>query len=582
MKQEVKVNSEGLLSVIDLYESKVSKEQRRHLPKDQYKSDCANKFIGRGIGATGEYLRLWAEAKMPVNCGEYDGKDTVFISANGSRPGRQSPDFNEIRLAADAGADFLTDAKKRRPEGGNPYNVGEQEVADFLRELGYSEKEEFGGLVARWSKKAPKIEITDEFRELLDLCDNTNEHVYVNGKAGVGKSTFISYFMDNTKKRCVLLAPTGVAALNIGGQTVHRFFSFPPKLLTNAEIPYIRKQERLDLYHNVDTIIIDEIGMVRADMIDAVDMFLRINLSSGDPFAGKQVIMVGDIFQLSPVTKDRSELEWLRHRYVTEYFYSAAVWEQCGGFRYFELSKVFRQKDEKFISLLNKVRTNSLEKSDLRALNDACMDKKPSKDSIIICNVNSLADRINESKLNEIDSKAITLRATIEGKVGDNASPVKESFDVKIGAKVFVLVNYPNQGVVNGTMGFLREVNGDSITIEDASTGLNHVLGQYSYKNIAYEFDKESKSITSQVTGTFTCFPIKLGYASTVHKAQSLTFDKVVINIGAGGWTSPGMMYVALSRCRTLEGITLINPVKMDDVRVDPRLAEFIRQCENT
>lgn len=418
-----------------------------------------------------------------------------------------------------------------------------------------------------------QIELTPEFEKCLAMMEDTYQNIFITGDAGTGKSTLIKYFIGKTKKRVVKLAPTGVAAVNIKGQTVHSFFRFPPKPLTRSNIPEITQDKYRHIYRNVDTIIIDEISMVRVDMMDAIDIFLRETLFDDTPFAGKQIIMVGDLNQLPPVIGTDAERDMLLDKYQSAFFFDANVFKKS-DFLKVRLTKIFRQKDNSFTTLLNKLKRNELTDDDIKYINKTCFGKKPSEGAISLTTTNSLADHINNMMLNDVDGERHVLKGKINGDFKPKNCPVDENIILKIGAKVMLLSNDPGGRYHNGTVGTLISVEERKIRVKSLIGDEVYDIEPVVYESLKYRYEYDSGEVKANQTGSFTQFPIRLAYAMTIHKSQGKTFDELVIDIGSGTFAH-GQLYVAMSRCTTLEGISLSRTVSQENVIYDKRVLDF-------
>jgi len=401
---------------------------------------------------------------------------------------------------------------------------------------------------------------SEEFKYIFNKVENSSENFQITGKAGTGKSTLLHYMVQNTKKQIVVLAPTGIAAINIGGSTVHSFFRFPfgPLSFGDKDIPFFSKTDRKRrIIEKLDTIIIDEVSMIKADILDAIDHSLRIN--GGDKnklFGGKQLILIGDLFQLSPVVKN-SEAERILYEqvYRSPYFFSARAFQQA-AFNSYKLSKVYRQNDEHFIALLDSIRIGNLGLDQIELL-EKCYDPdfEPAKDEFIISLVtkNIVADGINTKKLREIDEKEFKYNAEIMGDFPQDRYPASLQLSLKKGAQIIFVKNDYERRWVNGTLGKIHNLQADKIEVELENGTTNEVF-KSEWENVRYKWDNKTREITKEVIGTFTQYPLKLAWAITIHKSQGLTFDKVIIDL-SGGIFAHGQLYVALSRCRSLDGI---------------------------
>ncbi len=430
-------------------------------------------------------------------------------------------------------------------------------------------------------KKAEKIEINEQFERALELMKKGGKSLFITGKAGTGKSTLLDYFCKNSKKKPVVLAPTGVAALNVKGQTIHSFFNFyidvtPDKIRKKKTRP---KDEKL--YKKLKTIIIDEVSMVRADLLDCVDTFLRMyGPSKSKPFGGVQMIFVGDLYQLPPVVTAQEKEIFTTH-YKTPYFFSAHAMADL-PLEIIELEKVYRQKDMKFVNLLNRIRNNSVEDSDIELLNSRYMEgKTPDNDEfyISLTTTNKNADAINDAHLRALKGRMHHSDARITGDFGKEYYPTATDLQFKVGAQVMLLNNDQQRRWVNGSIGVIEAVREDEEGEEYLNIRLHDsdkLVSVYRHMWEVYRFSFDGAAIVSEPAGTFSQYPFRLAWAVTIHKSQGKTFDKVVIDIGSRGTFVAGQMYVGLSRCTSFEGIVLKTPVKKHHIRTDYRIFDFL------
>ncbi len=412
--------------------------------------------------------------------------------------------------------------------------------------------------------------------------ENTSGHVFITGKAGTGKSTLLDYFRNHTRKKLAVLAPTGVSALNVRGQTIHSFFGFKPNV-TLKSIKKIKGRGK-NIYKELDAIVIDEASMVRADLLDCIDRFLRLNARSKKPFGGVQVIFIGDLYQLPPVVTS-SEKEFFNTHYQTPYFFDAIVMKEL-DMEFIELEKIYRQKDEDFIATLNAIRNNSVTEGQLTTLNQRYNPEfipDPKDFYIWLTSLNSAAEKINREHLSRIVFPLITYQGTIHGDFKQDSLPTQIDLQVKKDAQVMLLNNDSLSRWVNGSIGKIVDIvkqkgENDVIVVELVTGEIVDVL-PYRWELFNYYFDKSKNSIESEVVGSFTQYPLKLAWAVTIHKSQGKTFDKVVIDVGRGTFAS-GQVYVALSRCTCLDGIVLKKPIEKRHIFMDWRVVKFMTQFQ--
>ncbi len=427
--------------------------------------------------------------------------------------------------------------------------------------------------------RAEQLDFTPEFLDAYNLMENTSDCLFITGSAGTGKSTLLNYFREHTKKNIVVLAPTGIAALNVGGQTIHSFFKFPLGVVTSKNIP---KPHQRDLYQAIDTIVIDEISMVRADIIDGIDYFMRLNgRDKKKPFGGAQMIFMGDLFQLPPVVSSDDEQSLLQSFYQTPYFFSAVVFEKV-FLRIIRLTKIFRQSNADFIELLQAIRTNQANEWHLKQINSRVQpDFQPSEKDfyITLTTRNDTANATNAERLASLNASSKSFTGSIEGNFDRKLLPADEHLMLKVGAQVMFVKNDPYKRWVNGTIGKVREILPNAVKVEVEEDGLRKIrtAERVDWEILKYNFDPQSKQIFSEPAGVFTQFPLRLAWAVTIHKSQGKTFDKVMIDLGQGAFAH-GQLYVALSRCRSLEGIVLKSPVRQRDVIVDKRIVDFMER----
>ena len=412
----------------------------------------------------------------------------------------------------------------------------------------------------------------------------TGRSVFLTGKAGTGKTTFLRYMTETVGKRFVVLAPTGVAAINAGGSTIHSFFQLPlcpylpdvKELVTEYQMPEkyrSLKKERVKIIRTLDLLIIDEISMVRADLLDAVDMTLRRYRRNDKPFGGVQLLMIGDAQQLSPVVRE-NERHYMAQVYPSPYFFHSKALQKL-DYVTIELQKVHRQKDERFLEILNAIRENRTDQKTLDSLNARvnAFSGNDEEEVIRLTTHNAQADEVNARKLAELPGEAYEFAADIDGDFPENIYPADEVLTLKKGAQVMFIRNDSNGEYYNGKIGKIEEIGpGGVVSVADSDGGLVTVA-PVDWENSQYVLDEETKEIRQSIAGTFRQIPLRIAWAITIHKSQGLTFDKVIIDAGAA--FAFGQVYVALSRCRSLEGISLDTPVRSSSIYSDMHVADF-------
>lgn len=439
------------------------------------------------------------------------------------------------------------------------------------------------------NKRQPLVNQKLQFVE--DLVLHTDAHIFLTGRAGTGKTTFLKNLPTKTHKRMIVVAPTGVAAINAGGQTIHSFFQLPfgPQIPEGVHITgqHNNKEQaaqsqkirgtKLKIIRTLDLLIIDEISMVRADVLDAVDAMLRRARRSSRPFGGVQVLMIGDVHQLAPVAKPE-EWEVLAPYYKTVYFFGSYVLQRT-DYLCVELEHIYRQHDTDFITLLNKVRDNQLDADCIRLLNRRYIpDFKPTEGYITLTTHNAQADEINDSRLRSLKSKSRYFKAEINGVFPQHLYPTKEELELKIGAQVMFVKNDPNpeKAYYNGKIGKLTGYKEDTEELE-VTCGKDRILvSSVTWQNMDYTLNDETKEIEEHEIGSFSQIPLRLAWAVTIHKSQGLTFDKLVVD--AQQAFAHGQVYVALSRCTSLEGLVLKTKISSHALINDGIVNYFMEQ----
>lgn len=436
-----------------------------------------------------------------------------------------------------------------------------------------------------------------EFKYALEFALESKQNLYLTGKAGSGKTTFLKYLRKVSKKEMAVVAPTGVAAVNAGGQTIHSFFKIEPSLYmpgdkrlrvkapvgdsdqsTVFEI-FQYSRDRVEMMRSLELLVIDEISMVRADLLDVVDTLLRVYRNNQAPFGGVQVILIGDTFQLPPVVVGE-EKDLLYRFYDSEYFFSAKVIQRCKPL-YIELKKIYRQNERDFINLLNRVRVGKMILDDFRALNSRLKPGfKPAENDkyIILATTNSTVAGINNKKLDELQTPQKTYMAIVDGEFPLNSRPTDTELRLKVGAQVMFVKNNWEKLYYNGKIGTVTELKEDEVKVEvEAGHGERRIITaqREQWQNKTYSWDEEENKIVEKVIGIFTQFPLRHAWAITVHKSQGLTFEKVIADIGKT--FASGQAYVALSRCTSMNGLVLTSPITPSSVRTDHRVLEFAK-----
>lgn len=417
------------------------------------------------------------------------------------------------------------------------------------------------------------LQLSSEQSQIFVELESTQNNVFVTGRAGTGKSTLLRYFVEESSKRIAVLAPTGVAALLVGGQTIHSFFRFPIGVIADHAV-WVTEQVR-EILRNLDTLIIDEVSMVNADLMDAVDRALRRGRRSRLPFGGVQVVLFGDPYQLSPVPlRDPDEKAWFEDNYDSLWFFHAKVWQET-DLKVFELTEIYRQSDSEFKNVLNALRygPSFVTEAQANLLNEYGSREIPSPKPLVLAATNATVNRINREELDRLPGDPVTANAEIIGDFGSNY-PAEPELMLKVGAQVMFLRNDPEGRWVNGTIGTVVDIR-DNVFID--VDGETFEVFPTSWEQMKYAYDPDEKVLTREAVGEFTQFPLRLAWAVTIHKSQGQSYDEAVIDLGRRAF-SPGQAYVALSRIRSLDGLYMTRQLRPSDVIVDEAVVDFMKK----
>ncbi|HQN57507.1 MAG TPA: AAA family ATPase [Saprospiraceae bacterium] len=417
------------------------------------------------------------------------------------------------------------------------------------------------------------LKLSGEFIDCLDEMEQGSANLFITGKAGTGKSTLLDLFRRSTSKNIVVLAPTGIAALRIQGQTIHSFFKFPPRLILASDIQL--KPGLLGLVRKLEILVLDEISMVRADILDGINRMLQLHRKSNLPFGGVRLIVFGDIYQLPPIVNSIEEKQFFSTEYGSPYFFSSHIWRSLENIHFISLSTIYRQTDRRFIRLLDDIRHGIVDYDTLEELNHRVDEAFEEHGYIHLSPRNSTMQRINQRKLDELEGGERSYLSVITGEYNAQFAPTDPILKLKVGAQVIFVRNDPERIFVNGTIGTITILDNNSITVRIVPDGKEVTVTRASWDMVRYKLDEnDNGKIKPEVVGSFEQFPLKLAWAMSIHKSQGQTFDRVILDMEGGAFEF-GQTYVALSRCRTLEGIVLKRPLKPRDIMVDQRVVDF-------
>ncbi len=416
------------------------------------------------------------------------------------------------------------------------------------------------------------LELSSEQKKIYELIEGSSDNFYITGKAGTGKSLLLEYFAANARKRVVVLAPTGKAALNVEGATIHSFFRLPFATVDSKKVNVDYKTR--EILRNIDAIVIDEISMVRVDIMEAMDAKLRIARRSDLPFGGVQVIMFGDLYQLPPVVADGQLHRYFNHKFGGIYFFNAPSVKKA-GIRIYELKNVFRQADSDFKKILNSIRVGDVSDDTLSEVNSRVGVSLEEK-FVTLASTNAAVSRINHQKLKALEGEERAYVAKIRGDIEEASFPTEKKLRLKVGAQIVMLKNDDNKPRrwVNGTVGIVTYLGPSFVKVN--IDGVDHTVNPEVWSKIRYEYDHEEEVLSKKVVSEFEQLPIRLAWAITIHKSQGQTYKSVAIDMSHGAFAH-GQTYVALSRCSSLHGLSLTNEIRREDIIVDQEVVDFMR-----
>jgi len=426
---------------------------------------------------------------------------------------------------------------------------------------------------AAMNSEPEELTTTPDFEMAMRFLDEDLGHLFITGRAGTGKSTLLRLIRDKLQEEAVVVAPTGLAAVNVGGQTIHSFFGFPPRLIAPDDI---RRSRNGRVMRNMRFLIIDEVSMVRSDLMWAIDQSLRVNRGRAkEPFGGVRLLLFGDLHQLPPVVRGGEEAAHLEETYGSPFFFSVPALTEGDGTQLLELRRVFRQTDDTLVEVLNAIRDGCAGEREIDILNERVGPIRTlaeGRDYVILTPTNEAANRINRAYLEALVGDEYIYEAGVIGEFNQKAQPTEADLILKDGAKVIMLRNDPDGRWVNGTVAVVSKLSDKQIWVE--INGREHEIEQASWENRRYAFDQTEEKIVETVAGTFKQFPLRLAWALTIHKSQGLTLDKIYVDFGRGTFAH-GQAYVALSRCRTMEGLSMARPLQGRDIKFDANATRY-------
>ena len=420
------------------------------------------------------------------------------------------------------------------------------------------------------------VKLSAEQQKVYDAIENSSSNVYITGKAGTGKSLLLEYFVSHTRKTVAVVAPTGIAALNVGGMTIHSFFKFPPDVIDPKKVNVDYKTR--EILRNIDAIVIDEVSMIRVDLMEGISVKLQIARRDDRPFGGVQMIMFGDLYQLPPVVTDGQLHRYFNHNYGGIYFFNAPSVEKT-DLQIYELSNIFRQKDPEFRSILSSIRNGDGSPEILSKLNVRTDVQIPETGFVTLAGTNNTVSRINHKKLDALEGNEKAYDAEVTGDIKESAFPTERKLRLKVGAQIMMLKNDTEKPRrwVNGTLGVVVRLGNDSIRVN--IDGVEHTVNKASWDKVRYYYDHEKRKLEKEITSTFKQFPMRLAWAITIHKSQGQTYQSVAVDLSSGAFAH-GQTYVALSRCKSLEGLYLKSAIRPEDIIIDQDVADFMKDAK--